>query len=106
MVIGGGLQLRRRRQARRLWRWGGSSKDAPRRGERGGQGGAAATAAGAASASLLLFKDLTVDNDLPPVERVVRYVRSGITLQRLVHVKMLVLESDHLNNVNDGDKLK
>jgi hypothetical protein len=35
------------------------------------------------------FEDLTVDDDLPIIERVVRYVKSGIALQRLVHVKML-----------------
>lgn len=35
------------------------------------------------------FEDLTVDDDLPLLERVVRYSRSQIALQRLVHVKML-----------------
>ena len=35
------------------------------------------------------FEDLTVDDDLPIIERVVRYVKSAIALQRLVHVKML-----------------
>jgi hypothetical protein len=35
------------------------------------------------------FEDLTVDDDLPIIERVVRYVKSSIALQRLVHVKML-----------------
>jgi hypothetical protein len=35
------------------------------------------------------FEDLTVDDDLPILERVVRYSRSQIALQRLVHVKML-----------------
>jgi serine/threonine-protein phosphatase 4 regulatory subunit 1 len=35
------------------------------------------------------FEDLTVDDDLPLLERVVRYTRSQIALQRLVHVKML-----------------
>lgn len=37
----------------------------------------------------LRFEDLTIDDDLPLLERVVRYCRSGIALQRLVHVKML-----------------
>lgn len=37
----------------------------------------------------LRFEDLTIDDDLPPLERVVRYCRSAIALQRLVHVKML-----------------
>ena len=35
------------------------------------------------------FEDLTVDDDLPVLERVVRYTRSQIALQRLVHVKMI-----------------
>lgn len=37
----------------------------------------------------LRFEDLTVDDDLPLTDRIVRYCRSGIALQRLVHVKML-----------------
>jgi len=37
----------------------------------------------------LRFEDLTVDDDLPLLDRIVRYCRSGIALQRLVHVKML-----------------
>jgi serine/threonine-protein phosphatase 4 regulatory subunit 1 len=37
----------------------------------------------------LRFEDLTIDDDLPLLDRVVRYCRSGIALQRLVHVKML-----------------
>ena len=37
----------------------------------------------------LRFEDLTIDDDLSLIDRVVRYVRSGIALQRLVHVKML-----------------
>jgi len=37
----------------------------------------------------LRFEDLTIDDDLTLLERVVRYVRSGIALQRLVHVKVL-----------------
>jgi serine/threonine-protein phosphatase 4 regulatory subunit 1 len=39
--------------------------------------------------NVLRFEDLTIDDDLPLLERVVRYCRSGIALQRLVHVKML-----------------
>lgn len=35
------------------------------------------------------FEDLTVDDDLPIIERMVRYTNSQIALQRLVHVKML-----------------
>jgi len=35
------------------------------------------------------FEDLTVDDDLPIIERIVRYTGSQIALQRLVHVKML-----------------
>lgn len=35
------------------------------------------------------FEDLTVDDDLPVLDRVVRYTRSQIALQRLVHVKMI-----------------
>lgn len=35
------------------------------------------------------FEDLTVDDDLPILERIVRYTGSQIALQRLVHVKML-----------------
>ena len=35
------------------------------------------------------FEDLTVDDDLHVLERVVRYTRSQIALQRLVHVKMM-----------------
>jgi hypothetical protein len=35
------------------------------------------------------FEDLTVDDDLPIIERIVRYAGSQIALQRLVHVKML-----------------
>lgn len=37
----------------------------------------------------LRFEDLTVDDDLPLLDRVVRYCKSNIALQRLVHVKML-----------------
>lgn len=35
------------------------------------------------------FEDLSIDDDLPELDRVVRYVKSSIGLQRLVHVKML-----------------
>jgi serine/threonine-protein phosphatase 4 regulatory subunit 1 len=48
----------------------------------------AAESAEAANAALR-FEDLTIDDDLPLLDRVVRYCRSGIALQRLVHVKML-----------------
>eukprot|EP00555_Chaetoceros_dichaeta_P001685 CAMPEP_0198277726 /NCGR_PEP_ID=MMETSP1447-20131203/66000_1 /TAXON_ID=420782 /ORGANISM="Chaetoceros dichaeta, Strain CCMP1751" /LENGTH=1037 /DNA_ID=CAMNT_0043972769 /DNA_START=143 /DNA_END=3256 /DNA_ORIENTATION=+ len=37
----------------------------------------------------LRFEDLTIDDELSLLDRVVRYVRSGIALQRLVHVKMI-----------------
>jgi len=37
----------------------------------------------------LRFEDLTIDDDLPLLDRIVRYCRSAIALQRLVHVKML-----------------
>ena len=37
----------------------------------------------------LRFEDLTIDDDLTLLDRVVRYVRSGIALQRLVHVMMI-----------------
>ena len=35
------------------------------------------------------FEDLTIDDDLPRLPRLQRYVRSSIALQRLVHVRML-----------------
>lgn len=35
------------------------------------------------------FEDLSIDDNLPELDRVVRYVKSSIGLQRLVHVKML-----------------
>jgi hypothetical protein len=35
------------------------------------------------------FEDLTVNDDLPLLDRVVKYTRSQIALQRLCHVKML-----------------
>jgi hypothetical protein len=44
--------------------------------------------------SSIRFEDLTVDDDLPIIDRVVRYMRSSIALQRLVHVKMLAETSD------------
>jgi len=39
--------------------------------------------------SSLTFEDLTIDDTLPALERVVRYSCSNIALQRLVHVKMM-----------------
>lgn len=44
--------------------------------------------------SSVRFEDLTVDDDLPIIDRVVRYTRSSIALQRLVHVKMLAETSE------------
>jgi hypothetical protein len=44
--------------------------------------------------SSIRFEDLTVDDDLPIIDRVVRYMRSSIALQRLVHVKMLAETAD------------
>ena len=44
--------------------------------------------------SSIRFEDLTVDDDLPIIDRVVRYMRSSIALQRLVHIKMLAETSD------------
>ena len=35
------------------------------------------------------FQDLTIDDELPELQRVVRYSKSNIALQRLVHVKLL-----------------
>jgi len=35
------------------------------------------------------FEDLTVDDDLPIIDRISRYINSQVALQRLVHVKML-----------------
>jgi serine/threonine-protein phosphatase 4 regulatory subunit 1 len=35
------------------------------------------------------FEDLTVDDDLPILERLVKYCNSQVALQRLCHVKML-----------------
>lgn len=46
-------------------------------------------AGGDEASNALRFEDLTIDDDLPLLDRVVRYCRSGIALQRLVHVKML-----------------
>eukprot|EP00559_Dactyliosolen_fragilissimus_P006164 CAMPEP_0184870550 /NCGR_PEP_ID=MMETSP0580-20130426/37877_1 /TAXON_ID=1118495 /ORGANISM="Dactyliosolen fragilissimus" /LENGTH=1086 /DNA_ID=CAMNT_0027372677 /DNA_START=39 /DNA_END=3299 /DNA_ORIENTATION=+ len=39
--------------------------------------------------AILRFEDLTIDDDLSLLDRVVRYAHSGIALQRLVHVKMI-----------------
>jgi hypothetical protein len=44
--------------------------------------------------SSIRFEDLTVDDDLPIIDRVVRYMRSSIALQRLVHIKMLAETAD------------
>ena len=41
------------------------------------------------SSSAPTFEDLSIDDALPELDRVVRYVKSSIGLQRLVHVKML-----------------
>ena len=54
----------------------------------GGANGATPPA-GPAGPAALRFEDLTIDDALPPLPRLRRYVRSGIALQRLVHVKML-----------------
>src|SRR3569832_1614820 len=40
------------------------------------------------------FEDLTVDDDLPLIDRIVRYCHSPVALQRLVHVKMLAEASE------------
>ena len=40
------------------------------------------------------FEDLTVDDDLPLIDRLVRYCHSPVALQRLVHVKMLAEASE------------
>ena len=47
----------------------------------------------------LRFEDLTVDDDLPLLDRVVRYCRSSIALQRLVHVKMLAETAETVGTV-------
>jgi hypothetical protein len=44
--------------------------------------------------SSVRFEDLTVDDDVAIIDRVVRYSRSSIALQRLVHVKMLAETAD------------
>ena len=36
------------------------------------------------------FEDLTVDDDLPVLDRFVRYARSQVALQRLVHGKIAI----------------
>lgn len=48
----------------------------------------------------LRFEDLTIDDDLPLLDRVVRYCRSGIALQRLVHVKMLAETAETVGYVH------
>jgi serine/threonine-protein phosphatase 4 regulatory subunit 1 len=55
-----------------------------------------ATEAGAAAADgdSVRFEDLTVDDDLPLIDRIVRYCNSPVALQRLVHVKMLAEASE------------
>ena len=58
----------------------------------GGAGGAVTagpSANGGGGGDALRFEDLTIDDALPPLPRLQRYARSGIALQRLVHVKML-----------------
>lgn len=49
----------------------------------------AANPNGGSGPAALRFEDLTIDDALPPLPRLRRYVRSGIALQRLVHVRML-----------------
>jgi hypothetical protein len=46
------------------------------------------------------FEDLTVNDDLPLLDRVVRYVKSQIALQRLCHVKMLAETAELARYVN------
>lgn len=53
----------------------------------GGEGGAGE--ANQQQEETVRFEDLTVDDDLPILDRIVRYSQSQIALQRLVHVKML-----------------
>ena len=43
----------------------------------------------AAAAAAPTFKDLTLDDRLDDVERIVQYATSPIALQRLVHVRLL-----------------
>lgn len=43
----------------------------------------------AAAAAAPTFKDLTLDDKLDDVQRIVQYATSAIALQRLVHVRML-----------------
>lgn len=43
----------------------------------------------AAGGDPVRFEDLTVDDDMPILDRVVMYCQSQVALQRLVHVKML-----------------
>lgn len=69
--------------------------------ERGMDGIETPPAVGADEASnALRFEDLTIDDDLPLLDRVVRYCRSGIALQRLVHVKMLAETAETVGYVN------
>ena len=42
-----------------------------------------------AAPTTLCFSDLSIDDTLPPLPRLLLYARSQIALQRLVHVKML-----------------
>jgi hypothetical protein len=56
---------------------------------RAGNGADIENEANTGDSSSVRFEDLTVDDDLPIIDRVVRYTRSAIALQRLVHVKML-----------------
>jgi hypothetical protein len=46
------------------------------------------------------FEDLTVNDDLPLLDRVVKYTRSQIALQRLCHVKMLAETAELAGYVN------
>ena len=52
----------------------------------------------------LRFEDLTVDDDLPLLDRVVRYCRSSIALQRLVHVKMLAETAETVGYVSEKER--
>jgi hypothetical protein len=52
--------------------------------------------------SSVRFEDLTVDDDVAIIDRVVRYSRSSIALQRLVHVKMLAETADLAGYVQCG----
>lgn len=68
----------------------GSSKAPPAGASPNGLAPNGPAAAGATNnGGALRFEDLTIDDALPPLPRLQRYARSGIALQRLVHVKML-----------------